>query len=103
MKIFEWVEEIENIYEDLIEKAKEASLEGIRKERIAQEKILEETNRKNQEIINNALATVSKKMTEKSDNFEELLMNLCSKIEKYYDEHKEDLTISIFEKLGFDF
>lgn len=103
MKIFEWVEEIERIYEELVEKTKKESLEDIRKERSAQEKLLEETTHNNQEIINNALKTVSEKVSEESDKFEELLMNLRNKIEKYYYENKEDLINSIFRELGFDF
>ncbi|MFW9952253.1 MAG: hypothetical protein ACFFKA_19200 [Candidatus Thorarchaeota archaeon] len=103
MKIFEWVEEIERIYDELVEKAKKENLEDIRKERNAQEKLLEDTIHNNQEIINNALATVSKKGTEESSKFEELLTNLRNKIEKYYYENKEVLINSIFKELGFDF
>lgn len=103
MKIFEWVEEIERIYDELVEKAKKENLEDIRKERTVQEKLLEDTIRNNQEIINNALATVSKKGKEESIKFEELLMNLCNKIEKYYYENREVLINSIFKELGFDF
>jgi hypothetical protein len=57
----------------------------------------------NQEIINDALAKVSHEVSEKSKNFEELLMNLCDKIEKSYQENKTGLTSILFEKLGFDF
>ena len=103
MKIFEWVEEIERIYEELVEKTKKESLEDIRKERSAQEKLLEDTTRKNQDIINNALKTVSKKLSAESAKFEELLMNLRNNIEKYYYDNKEDLINSIFKEVGFDF
>ena len=103
MKIFEWVEEIERIYEELVGKAKKESIEDIQKEREAQEKLLEKTTRNNQKIIDNALKTVSKKVSEESVKFEELLTNLCNKIEKFYYENKEDLINSIFKELGFDF
>ncbi len=103
MEIFKWVEEIEKIYDDLIEKAKKESLEDIRKARTSQEKEMENTIYKNQEIINEALAKVSKEVSENSENFEELLKNLCNKIEKYYQENKEGLSSILFEKLGFDF
>ncbi len=103
MKIFEWVEEIERIYEELVETAKKESLEDIQKDRSAQEKLLEDTTRKNQDIINNALKTVSKKLSAESAKFEELLMNLRNNIEKYYYDNKEDLINSIFKELGFDF
>jgi len=103
MEIFKWVEEIEKIYDDLIEKSKKESLEDIRKARTAQEKEMENTIYKNQEIINEALAKVSKEVSNNSENFEEQLKNLCNKIEKYYQENKEGLSSLLFEKLGFDF
>jgi len=103
MEIFKWVEEIEKIYDNLIEKAKKESLEDIRKARTSQEKDMEKVIYKNQEIINDASAKVSKEVSEKSKNFEELVKNLCSKIEKDYQDNKEGLTGLLFEKLGFDF
>lgn len=103
MEIFKWVDEIEKIYDNLIEKAKKGSLEDIRKARLSQEKEMENIIFKNQEIINEALAKVSKEVSENSEDFEELLKNLCIKIEKYYQENKEGLSNLIFEKLGFDF
>jgi F0F1-type ATP synthase membrane subunit b/b' len=103
MEIFKWVEEIEKIYDDLIEKAKKESLEEIQKARDSQEKEMEKLIHKNQEIINDALAKVSKEISKKSENFEELLTVLCNKIEKYYYENKTELTRKLLEKLGFDF
>jgi len=103
MEIFKWVEEIEKIYDDLIEKAKKGSLEEIQKARTSQEKEMEMIIYKNQEIINDALAKVSKEVSEKSENFEELLKDLCHNIEKYYQENKTGLANKLFEKLGFDF
>ncbi|GAF87807.1 unnamed protein product, partial [marine sediment metagenome] len=100
MEIFKWVEEIEKIYDDLIEKAKKGSLDDIRKARTSQEKEMENTTYKNQEIINEALAKASKDISENSEIFEELLKNLCNKIEKYYQENKEGLSSLLFEKLG---
>lgn len=103
MEIFEWVEEIEKIYDDLIEKAKKGSLEDIRKARMSQEQDMEKIIYKNQEIINEASAKVSKEVSAKSKSFEELVKNLCSKIEKDYQDNKKGLTSLLFEKLGFDF
>ena len=103
MKIFEWVEEIEGIYEDLVEKTRNESLKDIQKERNNQEKILEETTRKNQEIIKEALNTVSKILSEESAKFEELLTNLNNNIEKYYYDNRNELINNMFKELGFDF
>ncbi len=103
MPIFKWVEEIENIYDDLIENAKKESLEDIEKLKASLEKDMEKKNHNNQEIINSALATLSKEVNEKSLEFGESISKLNSKIEKNFYENKEELIVLIFEKLGFDF
>lgn len=103
MPIFKWVEEIENIYEDLIENAKKESLDDIEKLKVLIEKDIEKKNHNNQEIINSALATLSKEVNEKSSKFGDSISKLCSKIEKNFYENKEGLMNLIFEKLGFDF
>ena len=103
MEIFKWVEEIEKIYDDLIEKAKDESLEEIKKVQSSQAKIMEEMIYKNQENLNNALAKVSEDVRGKSGEFEVLIKDLCSKIEQYYLENKKGLTGLLFEKIGFDF
>lgn len=103
MPIFKWVEEIEGIYENLIENAKKESLEGIEKLKASLEKDMEKKNHNNQKIINSALLTLSKEVNEKSSKFGESISKLCSKIEKNFYENKEGLMNLIFEKLGFDF
>lgn len=103
MPIFKWVEDIENIYENLIENAKKESLEDIERLKASLEKDMEKKIHNNQEIINSALKTLSKEVNEKSLKFGESISKLCSKIEKNYYENKEELMNLIFEKLGFDF
>lgn len=103
MEIFEWVEEIESIYDNLVDKAKKESLEEIQKERSEQEKLLEETTRRNEDIIKDALKAVSKIVREESTKFEQFLTNLSNNIEKYYNDNRNDLINSMFKELGFDF
>jgi len=103
MPIFKWVEEIENIYENLIEDAKKESLNDIEKLKASIEKDMEKKIHNNQEIINSALKTLSKEVNEKSSKFGESISKLNSKIEKIFYENKEGLMNLIFEKLGFDF
>jgi len=102
MEIFKWVEEIEKIYDDLIEKAKNESLGEITKVQSSQAKIMEEMIYKNQESLNNALTKVSDDVRGKSEEFEVFLKDLCVKIEQYYLENKKGLTDLLFEKIGFD-
>jgi len=103
MEIFKWVEEIEKIYDDLIEKAKDESLGAIKKVQSSQAKVMEEMIYKNQENLNNALTEVSKEVKGKSEEFQVLLKDLCVKIERYYLENKKGLTNLLFEKIGFEF
>ena len=103
MEIFKWVEEIEKIYDDLIEKAKDESLGEIKKVQSSQAKVMEEMIYKNQENLNNALTKVSKEVKGKSEEFEVLLKDLCVKIERYYLENKKGLTNLLIEKIGFEF
>jgi F0F1-type ATP synthase membrane subunit b/b' len=103
MEIFKWVEEIEKIYDDLIEKAKNESLEEIKKVQSSQAKVMEEMIFKNQESLNDALARVTKDVRGKTEEFDALLKDLCVKIEQYYIENKKELTDLLLEKLGFDF
>ncbi len=103
MEIFKWVEEIEKIYDDLIEKAKNESLGEITKVQSSQAKIMEEMIYKNQENLNNALTKVSEDVRGKSKEYDVLIKELCSKIEQYYLENKKGLTDLLFEKIGFDF
>jgi len=103
MEIFKWVEEIEKIYDDLIEKAKNESLGEITKVQSSQAKIMEEMIYKNQENLNNALTKLSDDVRGKSEEFEVFLKDLCVKIEQYYLENKKGLTDLLFEKIGFDF
>ncbi len=103
MEIFKWVEEIEKIYDDLIEKAKDESLGEITKVQSSQAKIMEEMIYKNQENLNKVLTKVSKDVRGKSEEFEVLLKDLCVKIERYYLENKKGLTNLLIEKIGFEF
>ncbi len=103
MEIFKWVEEIEKIYDDLIEKAKDESLGEIKKVQSSQAKIMEEMIYKNQDNLNKTLTKISDDVRGKSGEFEVLLKDLCAKIEYYYLENKKGLTDLLFEKIGFDF
>lgn len=103
MEIFKWVEEIEKIYDDLIEKSKDESLEEIKKVQSSQAKIMEEMTYKHQENLNNELTRISEEVRGQSKEFEVLIKDLCSKIEQYYLENKKGLTDLLFEKIGFDF
>jgi len=103
MEVFKWVEEIENIYDELIEKAKSESLVEIQELKAQLEKDVDNEVQKTREMINIALQTTSKEVANENKNFDEKIKNLCDKIEKSFQLNKEKLMISIVKRLGFDF
>ena len=103
MEIFKWVKDIEKVYDDLIEKAKNENLEELREFRGNQEGIMEELLSKKQEILSLAFKNLSLEVNEEIENFDKELEGSIKKIEKNYQKNKDMIKKSILEKLGFDF
>lgn len=103
MEIFKWVKDIEMVYDDLIEKAKNENLEELREFRENQEGIMEDLLSKKQEILSLAFKNLSIDVNKEIENFDKKLEGLIKKIEKNYQKNKDLIKKSILEKLGFDF
>jgi len=103
MAIFEWVKEIEKIYEDLIEKAKKESLSEIQIFRDEQEKVLDKTLQKKQNMINLALKSVNEEVDTEIGFFKTNLEKTLKEIESNYEQNKIILIRDIIHKLGLDF
>ena len=103
MKIFEWVNDIEKVYHELIEKAnKENSLElQIFKEQ--QENLLKEILKKNHELVNLSLESLSEDVTNGIRSYEEEFDKAIKVIDKDYQKKKPELINKIILKLGFDY
>ncbi|MHA2429860.1 MAG: hypothetical protein ACXACC_02390 [Promethearchaeota archaeon] len=103
MAIFDWVKEIEKIYEDLIEKAKKESLSEIQIFRDEQEKVLDKTLQKKQNIVNLSLKSVNEEVDTDIGFFKTNLEKTLKEIESNYEQNKIMLIKDIIHKLGLDF
>ena len=103
MEIFNWVKEIEDIYENLIDKSKKENLAEINDLRSIQEKFLDEKIKEKQEFVKSASNANAKDIDDANNLLKEDLKNILKKIEVNYQEKKEKLIQLIIEKLGFDF
>ena len=103
MEIFKWVKDIEKVYDDLIEKAKNENLEELREFRENQEGIMEELLSKKQEILSLAFKNLSIEVNKEIENFDKKLEKLIKNIEKNYQKNKDLIKKSVLQQIGFDF
>jgi len=103
MEIFNWVKEIENMYNDIVEKAKSENLNDIKSSRAHQEELLEQKVKRTQEKVKAGMRTLSLEENDKANAFNLLLNDLIDKIEKNIQENKDELINLIIKKLGFNF
>ncbi|MFW9821679.1 MAG: hypothetical protein ACFFE4_02010 [Candidatus Thorarchaeota archaeon] len=103
MKIFDWVEEIENIYKNLIDKSKEENLTELENLRSEQEKYMEEKIDTNHKIVNSALNSLIKKLDDKNTFITEKLKEFKTKMAEQYLNSKEELFKLLIKDIGFDF
>lgn len=102
-EIFKWAEDIEKIYEELIEKGKSENLDEIQKIRTEQENLLEKTVDHFRDTVNIALKSLTTDLKREDQTILEKINNLKKKIEKKYLENKENLINLLIKDLGFDF
>ncbi|MFX0030058.1 MAG: hypothetical protein ACFE8B_12670 [Candidatus Hermodarchaeota archaeon] len=103
MKIFEWIEEIEKIYKDLINKAKNENLNELENLRSQQENNMEEKIEINKNIVESALKSQLKVLKEKDMFILEKIKDFKIKMEKEYQKSKEYLFELLIKDIGFDF
>lgn len=103
MKIFEWVEEIENIYKDLIDKAKKENLTELENLRSEREKNMEEKIETNHKIVNSALNSLIKELDNKNTFIAEKVKEFKTKMEEQYQNSKDELFNLLIKDIGFDF
>ncbi|MFX1310406.1 MAG: hypothetical protein ACFE8C_11955 [Promethearchaeota archaeon] len=103
MNIFDWVEEIEKIYKDLIDKAKNENLTELENLRSEQEKNMEEKIETNHKIVDSALNSLIKKLDDKNAFIAEKIKEFKTKMEEQYHNSKEELFKLLIKDIGFDF
>jgi len=102
MIIFEWAKEVEKIYQDLIEKAKKENLREIQNLRDEQEKIFDESLKKNQNFVNLALISLNEDVNKENEIFRINLEKELKEIESKYEKNKVILIRAIIDKLGLN-
>ncbi len=103
MEIFEWVKDVERIYEDLIEKAKNENLAELENLRTEQESIMEKKIVTFRELVGSALESLSKSLENENLFIKKKLKDFKKKMETSYNDNKENLIELIIKDIGFDF
>ena len=103
MEIFKWANEIEKVYKDLIDNAKEASFAELQALKNNQEKMMEYAINQKQELVNLALKNLSEEVDKGINKFKNELNNTIKNIEEKYQKNNKNLRKLIIEDLGLDF
>lgn len=103
MDLFEWIKDIEKVYEDLINNAKEINLNDIEEFRDQYRKRLEFFIDEKNELINNALINLSIEVDKETKVFEEQMDNALKHIKKQFQKEIKNLQELIIEEVGLDF
>lgn len=103
MEIFKWVKDIEQLYEDLIDKTKEENFAESQNLKNQQENLIEKTLAENQKFMSLALKRLSEEVDNEIKILEQNLDVAIKNIEINYQKNRKNLDKLIIEKLGFDF
>ena len=103
MDLFEWIKDIEKVYEDLINNAKEINLNDIEEFRDQYRKRLEFFIDEKNELINNALINLSIEVDKETKVFEEQMDNALKHIKNQFQKEIKNLQESIIAEVGLDF
>ncbi|MHA1670289.1 MAG: hypothetical protein ACTSV5_06875 [Promethearchaeota archaeon] len=103
MELFKWLSDIEKIYGNLIDKAKEESITEIQSLIDEEKKDVETTLKKEQESFDLVLKGFSKEIKDYLENFEKKDDDEIKKIKAIYQNNKNKLIEISLEKLGYVF
>jgi len=103
LELFKWLNDIEKIYESLVNKAKEESITEIQSLIDTEKKEVEEILKKKQESVDLVLKNFSKDIQDHLENFEKKDYDEIKLIKDVYQKNKDKLIEISLEKLGYDF
>ena len=103
MDLFEWIKDIEKVYEDLINNAKEINLNDIEEFRDQYRKRLEFFIDEKNELINNALISLSIEVDKETKVFEEQMDIALKHIKNQFQKEIKNLQELIIVEVGLDF
>ena len=103
MDFFEWVKDIETVYEDLIGNAKKLNLNEIEEYRKEQDEKFDDFITKINVLVNTALGNLTVDSDIKTNTFEKKLDKAIQNIETEFKKNLENLQKLIIEEVGLDF
>ena len=103
MDFFEWVKDIETVYEDLIGNAKKLNLNEIEEYRKEQDEKFDDVITKINVLVNTALGNLTVDSDIKTNTFEKKLDKAIQNIETEFKKNLENLQKLIIEEVGLDF
>ncbi len=103
MELFKWLEDIQDLYKNLIEKAQKESITQIKQldteKKIEMEKIL----KKKEDFVNSIINDLLKTMRDHISNFKSTNNKEIEKLKENYFKNRDNLVKSIIDKLGYNF
>ncbi|MFW9998693.1 MAG: hypothetical protein ACFE9Q_06115 [Candidatus Hodarchaeota archaeon] len=103
MDIFEWVKDIEKVYDNLISDAKSLNLKEIEEFREKQNQKFEEYLTKINVLVQTAIGNLTVDIDKETNVYEKNLDNALKKIEIDFKKNSGNLQKLIIEKVGLDF
>lgn len=103
MDLFEWIRDIEKIYEDLINNSKVINLQDIEEFREQHGKRLEYFLEEKNELIHKAIATLANDVNKETKVFENQMDTALNHIKTEFQKEIENLHKLIIEEVGLDF
>ncbi|MEE9377827.1 MAG: hypothetical protein V3V33_07295 [Candidatus Lokiarchaeia archaeon] len=103
MDLFEWIMDIQSVYEDLISNAKNINLKEIETFRKEQDKKYDIFINKINVLVNTALENLAVDIDGKTNIFKKKLNDALKNIDAEFQKNIEDLEKLIIEEIGFDF
>ena len=103
MDLFKWVKDLEDLYENLLEKTKNENLEEIQNFKEKRQKIIDNSIANKQKFVSMALKTLSDDINNEIQKLRQDLDKVINKIVTEFLKDRKNLEKSVIEKLGFDF
>lgn len=103
MEIFDWVQDIEETYKFLIEKAKEENLADIQKFKAQEEKLIDVKIKKKQNFVDSNLKLLLEEVNIGMEKLKVFFNQSIENIQVKYEENRLKIINSIIKQLGFEF
>ncbi|MFW9945430.1 MAG: hypothetical protein ACFFDX_01230 [Candidatus Odinarchaeota archaeon] len=103
MELFKWLEDIQDLYKSLIEKAQKESIIEIKQLETERKNEMEKILKKKEEFVNSIINDLLKTMKNHISNFKSNNNKEIEKLKENYFNNRNNLVKSILEKLGYNF